>query len=98
VALLVNLDPKVETIVVSPRVCVKAIRRNKQFVEDYPNFTGCNYQRLIAEMNDDKDLVIGLPCYECRRTIELGEECVSRRVNRTCKYYHISCSRRKNLI
>jgi hypothetical protein len=83
---------------VSNRVTVKAIRRNKRFIEDYPNYSGCEYQRLIAGLNDDKDLKVGLPCYECRRIIELGEQCVSRRVNRTRKYYDITCARNKNLI
>jgi hypothetical protein len=101
VALLLNQEHQetnAEIITVSNRVCVKAIRRNKRFIDDYTNYSGCEYQKLIAKLNDDKDLQVGLPCYECRRMIELGEECVSRRVNRTRKYYHILCGRHKNLI
>jgi hypothetical protein len=100
VALLLDQDQEtnVEIAIVSIRMCVKAIRRNKRFVDEFPNSTGSNYQRLIAAMNDDKDLQIGLPCYECRKIIELGEQCISRRVNRTRKYYDIRCARNKNLI
>lgn len=89
---------KIEVVIMSIRLCVKIIRRYKQFVDEFPNSTGCVYQRLIAEMSDDKDMQFGLPCYECRRIIELGNECVSRRVNRSRKYYDMTCARNKNLI
>lgn len=97
-ALLVSIDPGTKASVISPRMCVKAIRRNRRLLDEAHSTQGCNYQKLIAEMNDDKDLTIGLPCYECRRIIELGEEYVSRRTNRTPKYYHVSCGIMKNLI
>lgn len=93
-----NVDPKVEIVVVSSSVIVRAIRRNRKLLDEAHGTGGCNYQKLFAEMNDDKDLTVGLPCYECRKIIEIGEQCVSRRANRTRKYYDMTCARKKNLI
>jgi hypothetical protein len=97
-ALVLKLQAGLSQIIMSRRIAARMINYCRRFIDNYPNATGCIYQRLISQMTNNTDLLEGLPCWECRGLIELGDQCISRRTNRSCRYYHTACAKMKNLI
>jgi hypothetical protein len=85
-------------VTMSRQMATLMIKSSKQFVNDYPNASGCVYQQSMASLSDDSNHLQGLPCYECKCLIELGDECIRKRSNKSSKYYHTDCAKEKNLI
>lgn len=88
--------------VLSKSVCSLSIRFSREVMESQrynPNGNqSMSWQREVAALDRRKQFLEGLPCFQCRQLVKVGETYLRKRSGRGTKPYHIACAKALNIL